>query len=210
MHITHLGHAAVLVETDTSRVLVDPGIFSKFDELTDLDAVVVTHAHFDHLDVDRLPALLAANPKVKIAADVDSAKTISGLGFEVSVLSARDEFLVGNDTITTVGGAHAVIHQDLPFTPNVGLVFNDGAFYHPGDSLFVPEQDIDVLGTPISGPWFKVSEGVDFFRAVLPRVAVPIHEGSTTMAQLHHDLLRNLSPTGSIFTVLEPGEKTSL
>ncbi|HEY6683652.1 MAG TPA: MBL fold metallo-hydrolase, partial [Propionibacteriaceae bacterium] len=51
MRITHLGHAAVLAETDGARILIDPGNFSDaWHSLTDLDAVLVTHQHPDHID----------------------------------------------------------------------------------------------------------------------------------------------------------------
>ena len=41
MQITHLGHAAVLVETERARILIDPGNFSdRWHGITDLDAVL--------------------------------------------------------------------------------------------------------------------------------------------------------------------------
>ena len=62
MRITHLGHSAVLVETDDARVLIDPGNFSDtWHSLTDLDAVLITHIHPDHADPEHLPALVRAN-----------------------------------------------------------------------------------------------------------------------------------------------------
>ncbi|HET9304302.1 MAG TPA: MBL fold metallo-hydrolase, partial [Propionibacteriaceae bacterium] len=43
MRITHLGHAAVLAETDDARILIDPGNTSDaWHSLTDLDAVLVS------------------------------------------------------------------------------------------------------------------------------------------------------------------------
>ena len=67
MRLAHLGHAAVLVETTAARILLDPGnVGDGWHPLTDLDAVLVTHQHPDHLDPERLPALLAANPRAKV------------------------------------------------------------------------------------------------------------------------------------------------
>src|SRR5918996_1295897 len=41
MQITHLGHSAVLVETDNARILIDPGNFSDaWHSVTALDAVL--------------------------------------------------------------------------------------------------------------------------------------------------------------------------
>ncbi|NUO91104.1 MAG: MBL fold metallo-hydrolase, partial [Dermatophilaceae bacterium] len=44
MRVTHLGHACLLVEIAGRRLLIDPGTFSTgFEQLTELDAILVTH-----------------------------------------------------------------------------------------------------------------------------------------------------------------------
>ncbi|HET9944048.1 MAG TPA: MBL fold metallo-hydrolase, partial [Actinomycetes bacterium] len=79
MRVTHLGHACLFVEIADSRVLIDPGSFSTgFEDLRDLDAIIVTHQHADHLDEERLPALLAANRQAAVYADPESADLLSG------------------------------------------------------------------------------------------------------------------------------------
>lgn len=75
LRITWLGHSTTLVELDGARILIDP-IWSEraspsqwigprrfhppplaLDELPRLDAVVVSHEHYDHLDMDTVRAL---------------------------------------------------------------------------------------------------------------------------------------------------------
>ena len=52
MQVTHFGHACVLVEQGTARILIDPGQWSDgFGGLRDLDGILITHRHPDHLDV---------------------------------------------------------------------------------------------------------------------------------------------------------------
>ena len=48
--------------------------------------------------------------------------------------------------------------------------------YHPGDALHVPDVDVETLLVPVSAPWLKLREGLDFVRAVAPARAFPIHD----------------------------------
>lgn len=170
----------MLVETGAARLLFDPGTFSHgFEDLTDLDAILITHQHFDHLDVDRLPALVQANPQATLVVDPGSAEEeIAKLSLAATVARVGDTIELNGATVHAVNGDHAVIHPEYPVPPNIGYVVDGGAFYHPGDSHFVPEQKIDVLGLPAAAPWMKVGEAAEFLRAVAPRVAVPIHDAT--------------------------------
>ena len=63
MQLTKYGHSCLLVTDGDARVLIDPGVFSTgFEGLRGLTAVLITHQHADHLDIDRLATLLEANP----------------------------------------------------------------------------------------------------------------------------------------------------
>ena len=74
MQVTHFGHSCVLLDTGTARLLIDPGNFSPgFEDVTGLDAVLVTHQHPDHLDPERLPALLRGNPDARLIVDSGTA-----------------------------------------------------------------------------------------------------------------------------------------
>ncbi len=211
MRIVHFGHACVLLETEGARILIDPGTFSTgFEGERELDAILITHRHPDHLDVDRLPALLEANPGAQLIVDPGSAEAVQKLDAEFQIANPGGAFAFGSSGVNVVGGEHAVIHEDIPVIPNVGYIVDDGAFYHPGDSFFVPEQRIDVLGVPTGAPWLKAGEAVDYLRAVSPRVAVPIHEAVLARPQMHYGLFTNLAPKGTEVRVLDQGEAAKL
>jgi len=209
MKLTHLGHACLLVETDSARLLIDPGTYSGFEDVRDLDAVLVTHQHPDHVDAPRLAALLAANPRARLVVDPDSVSAVAGLPTDHVVARPGDRLSFGGSTIDVVGGMHAAVYGPVPGCTNSAYVVDDGALMHPGDSFFVPDRDIDVLAVAIDGPWLKLSEAVDYVHAVAPRVAVPIHEGGTSEPEKYAGMLAAFSPDG-VVTRLAAGAQTAL
>ena len=180
MRVTHLGHACLLVETADTRILVDPGTFSPgFESLRDLDAIVVTHQHADHLDQVRVPDLLRANRQAAIHADPETARLVDGAGVDVVVLEEGTDLHVGAVTISPVGRLHAVNHDGVPRVTNVGVVLRaDGepSLYHPGDAYDGEPGPVDVLAVPVNAPWARVSESIDFVRRLAPGGLIPIHD----------------------------------
>jgi L-ascorbate metabolism protein UlaG (beta-lactamase superfamily) len=179
MDLTHFGHSCLLAEFGVARLLFDPGTFSHgFEGITGLSAILITHQHPDHADPTRLPALVEANPGAALYAD---PQTAAQLGGDWRAVGVGDDFMVDGLTVRGVGGRHAVIHPEIPVIDNISYLIGDdehpARLMHPGDALFVPDEPVDVLATPAAAPWMKISEAVDYLRAVSPRHAVPIHQG---------------------------------
>jgi L-ascorbate metabolism protein UlaG (beta-lactamase superfamily) len=179
MQLTHFGHSCLLAQFDDTSLLFDPGNFSHgFEGITGLSAIVITHQHPDHVDVSRLPALLEGNPQATLYAD---PQTAAQLGERCQPVRVGDALSVGSVTVRAVGGRHAVIHPEIPVIDNISYLVGDGdhpaRLMHPGDALFVPDEPVDVLAAPASAPWMRISEAVDYLRAVAPTRAVPIHQG---------------------------------
>ena len=181
MRVTHLGHSCVFVEMADRRILIDPGGFSAgFEELTGLDAIIVTHQHADHLDRKRLPSLVRANPQAGVWADPMSSQLLADAGLSVTALAAGAEVRLGEVTMRPVGGLHAFNHQWIATVANVGVRLDaDGepSLFHPGDAYDAEPGDIDVLAVPINAPWCAVRDSIDFVRRLAPRAVIPIHDG---------------------------------
>jgi L-ascorbate metabolism protein UlaG (beta-lactamase superfamily) len=190
MRITHFGHACILAELDDgSRVLLDPGVYSTgFEELTGLDAILITHEHPDHRDPERLPALIKANPDAVVA----------------DIPGTADPIPVGGSTVRVLPGDHAIVHPEIPKVRNDAFMVED-LLFHPGDSFTLPPSPVRILLLPAGGPWMKAAEAVDYLRAVAPEIAIPIHQAglAATSQQLHYGLFRNLAPSGTTVHVLD-------
>lgn len=184
MRIAHLGHSAVLVETAAVRILLDPGnLVGDWRSLTDLDAVLVTHGHPDHLDPEHLPALLGANPGAKVYLEPSVLQQVQAgdlppLG-DAQPLAPDEQAIVGDVLVTAVGGQHAVIHRDIPRIGNVGYVLRsegEPTFFHPGDSYDTAPAGVDIVAVPEYGPWGALKETIDFVRAVGALEGFGIHD----------------------------------
>lgn len=206
MHITHFGHACVALESPTTRLLIDPGTLARgFEDLDDLDAVLITHQHADHFDPTRVAGLLSRSPKLRVYADEESARLVRDLGADPHVVADDTSFTIGDIRIDPLVARHATVHELIPTVPNIGFVIDDGVLYHPGDSFLAPDRPIDVLLLPTSGPWLKLGEAIDFVRTVSPRVAVPIHEAALANTATHHGYLCKFVPQGTTFVELDRG-----
>ncbi len=206
MKITHLGHACLLVETAGARILIDPGTLSSgFEGLRDLDAILISHNHEDHLDVPKVVELITANPNAVVLADPESAPSINA-----RAVKRGDRIEVGGSVIDVLGETHAPIYENFPGSANVAFVIDDGALFHPGDSFDVPDVKVDVLALPISGPWLKLGDVIEYLRTVSPRVAIPIHEAAWADLGMPHSMLGHFTPDGTSLTILERGVATEL
>ncbi|MFI6997422.1 MBL fold metallo-hydrolase [Nocardia sp. NPDC050175] len=211
MRIAHFGHSCLLVELHGKKVLFDPGTFSHgFEGLTDLDAIAITHQHPDHIDPNRIEALVDANPGARLLADPQTAQQREE---KWEAVHAGNVLTLGDLQITGGGGRHAVIHPEIPVVDNtvfqLGTPDDPAQLVHPGDSLWVPPVQVGVLAIPAAAPWMKLSEAVDYLRAVAPRTALPIHYGIIEQAAqgIYFGRLSEMGPAGTEFTVVEPEDQ---
>jgi L-ascorbate metabolism protein UlaG (beta-lactamase superfamily) len=176
MRLTKFGHACVRIEHAGVRVVLDPGSFTGREAVEGADVVLVTHQHPDHYDADHLRATTAQIHTIAAVAEVirDEAPDLAD---RLHVVAPGDLLDVGL-SVRVVGDKHAVIHPDYPRLDNSGylLTVGDTTVFHPGDALTTPGVPVDVLLTPVSAPWLKISEAVDFVREVGAPRNLAIHD----------------------------------
>lgn len=209
MRLTKLGHACVRLEHLGTTVVLDPGGFTEEDAAEGADVVLVTHEHPDHLDPVRLrrtdaPVLTIEAVAARLRADAPDVAE------RVRVVQPGEVLEVAGIGVRVVGEEHAVIHPDLPLPDNSGYLLEVGgtSVLHPGDALTVVEG-VDLLLLPVSAPWLKASEAIDYARAVGAPRNLGIHDEVYSEAGLgivDGHLRRLLAPAGQDYVRRGRGE----
>ena len=180
MRLTKFAHSCVRLDDDGRALVVDPGIFLDDAQIADAfpgaHAVLVTHEHADHINVDAVRAVATAAPELHIWAPASVATQFAELGDRVHPVRENASFEAAGFAIQTFGGQHALIHPTVPMIANVAFLINERV-YHPGDSLIVPTAPVETLLVPIQAPWSKTAEVVDFVVSLRARNAYQIHDG---------------------------------
>jgi L-ascorbate metabolism protein UlaG (beta-lactamase superfamily) len=200
--LTWVGHATVLFEVGGARLLTDPVLRSRLGHLRrqgppppaevaqDIDAVLISHVHLDHLHA---ASLRLVGHDVRVLAPYGSARLLGRIGFEhVDRLAPGDRVEIAGATVTAVPAVHDG-HRH-PLAPEAGTLGFEIAgarrTYFAGDTeLFDGMRDLagdlDVALLPVWGWGPSLGPGhmdpLDAARAAAllrPRVAVPIHWGT--------------------------------
>lgn len=179
MKVTWLGHAGIRVEQDDYALVVDPGIFCDEAALTaalaDADGLLITHQHPDHFAQEAIEAALTRKPAIDVWTNRSVASLLMDLPGTVHTVGDGDAFSAGGIGVQAYGEWHAEIHRDLPRVHNTGFLIG-GKVFHPGDALTHPDAPVELLLTPLHGPWTRTGDLIDFIRDIKPDRVSPIHD----------------------------------
>lgn len=174
MKLTKFKHSCFVLETDGQSLVFDPGNWSTDFVMPDsVVAIVLTHEHGDHFDKNLFQTIIDAHPSATILAPHEMADQLDG--FTRQGVAPGDKATVGPFSLEFFGGDHAVIHPEIASVVNVGVLVND-SFYYPGDSFALTGVPVKTLALPVTAPWLKISEPIDFMREIKPELAFPVHD----------------------------------
>jgi len=180
MKITKFGHCCLLIEEGGLRILTDPGYYSEGqNKVENIDIVLITHEHQDHLHVDSLKKILENNPVAKVFTNKGVGKFLDGQNISYSLLENGQTITEQGIEIEGFGEKHELMYSGLPQVDNVGYMV-DGKFFYPGDAFTNPNKKVDLLALPVSAPWLKIGEVIDYAKLLKPNVCFPVHDASST------------------------------
>ena len=198
LELTFVGHATVLIELDGQRMLTDPLLRSRVWHVRRqiaaavsvgaVDVVLISHGHYDHLD---LPSLKLLGTDALAVAPRGLGGVLRRRGFRVEEVSPGDEVEVGAVTIQATPALHPG-RRLLTAAPAVGYVIRGSAsVYFAGDTGLFPELEtigapgIDVALLPVWGWGLKLDDqhldpeqAADAARLLKPGLAIPVHWGT--------------------------------
>jgi L-ascorbate metabolism protein UlaG (beta-lactamase superfamily) len=203
--LTWFRQAAIRYVGDDLTLYIDPWGTAPEDPKADL--ILITHAHFDHLQPREIERL--SQPGTRFVAPRDVAKELSG---DVTAVGPGESHEVAGVRFETVP-AYNVVEERLDMHPKangwVGYVLElEGRrYYHGGDTDALPELGTlrtDVAMVPIGGTYtMDYREAAGLVKAMEPKVAVPIHFGFVVCSPSHGALFaREAAPVP--VEVLEP------
>ncbi len=177
MKITKLGHCCLLLQNDGVTIMTDPGNYSieAQESQIGIDLIVITHEHQDHFHIDSVKKLLGTNPQAVVVTNSAVGKLLEAQGIAATIVGDGQSAEVKGVKIEGFGKEHARIYADMGNVENTGYLLNE-KFYFPGDNFHQPGKPVDILALPVAGPWLKVSETIDFAKAVKARVAFGVHD----------------------------------
>ena len=198
--LTWLGHSTVVIEVDGTRLITDPLLGRRVWHLRreaavdsrllgTLDAILVSHGHFDHLDHASLRRLDRSLP---VVVPTGLGKLLRRWGFvRVLEVDVGDELVLGGLALRVTHAEHESSRWPLtPRSASVGYVAEGStSVYFAGDTdLFDGMAElgpVDVAVLPVSGWGPRLPAGhldargaAEALRLLRPKLAVPVHWGT--------------------------------
>jgi L-ascorbate metabolism protein UlaG (beta-lactamase superfamily) len=182
MKISKYLHSCLVFELDGHKLLFDPGKFTFAegevtpDMFSDVNSIIITHIHPDHLDTDNLKKIaeLSGAP-IYTNAQVGEALRKSGIAHTVW---HDGEYQLGPFKLQAISVVHEPI-LDSPIPQMTGFLINDKVL-HPVDSMedaLLKYKGIELLIMVTMAPFTNELRITGFADKLKPKQILPVHDG---------------------------------
>ena len=192
LKIRWIGQGGYILSDGTTTICIDPYLSNVVDRVAkrgrmveapfypeDLkcDAVICTHNHLDHVDIDAIPRV---SKEILFLAPTDANDTLLSCGVKKYIpFNEGDTYKIGDFEIEAVYAKHSV--------PAIGVVLHhlDRKLYISGDTEYddrletLSRENIDIMIVCINGKLgnMNVDEAVRLTNIISPRIGIPTHYG---------------------------------
>lgn len=207
MKITKIGHCCLVIEENGLSIMTDPGGWSTTQsEIKNIDVILITHEHPDHLHIDSLKAVLANNPLATIYTNKAVGRILNEAGIHYQQIKHGDSITIKAIAIEGYGTKHAQIHPSITPVENTGYMIANKLFY-PGDAFTNPGKPVEILALPVAGPWLKISEVANYAKSIKPKICFPVHDAMIKLTDWLHGITKIILKSDGIdFTPLKENE----
>lgn len=195
-------HASLAIELCGKWIYTDPvGSFADYASLPKADLILVSHHHYDHLEIEAVRAMW--QPSTQILCDHTSAAMLSEAGFASTILRPGETATPYPFLTAEAVAAYNTSEGHLQFHPrereDIGFVLRFGGtrLYIAGDGEPTPEmlslRDIDIALLPVNQPYtMTVEQAAEVVKTLRPRIFYPYHYGQveeiTDLARLQREV----------------------
>jgi len=187
-------YAGILLKTPSKTLAIDP-VDVKPKALQNVDAILITHEHYDHLD-QRLITEIQKSTSCTIIADAASTKKLQLAipNDKLTEIKPGDEIKIGEVSVKAEKSNH---NAQAPVTYIITSE-DQVKVYHTADSLPFPElaklgqqENFDMVFCAVGiAPGTSPESGFEIARLTKPQIAVPYHTATTASQRKFAELLK--------------------
>lgn len=191
-------YAGILLKTPTKTFVIDP-VDVKAKNLLNIDAILITHEHYDHLDPPLIVEIQKATGCTVIADAASTKKLKLALpNDKLQEIKPGMEIKIGEVSIKAEKSNHPAQ------TPVTYIITSEDnvKVYHTADSLPFPElaklaqkENFDVVFCTVGiAPGASPQKGFEIAWLTKPQIAVPYHTATVASQKEFEELLKKELP----------------
>ncbi len=178
MRLTKLVHSCLIVESEGKKALVDPGNYSWQsgiilpDVLGEIDYIIVTHAHPDHLDPQFAAVINDKSPNALWYGPPEVVSVLKTQGIDGSSTSELSD-------VKFIPSKHANLHPWMKQQPDhTSFVLFKDLLISGDHQDFSEMHGAKYLAGAFTAPWGSIVAGAQMIERMNPRPEkyIPVHD----------------------------------